>query len=206
MDKTDGWTNLVNRIRAGDLQAEAELVESYKRAVMSIIRRKVGKSMVADDLYQETFCIVLEKIRKGDVREAEKLSGFICGVARNRVIKYFQRAARQESLTETEETMLLPHSTSDQLEQLLRKEEVDIVRQILKEMTSERDVQVLLRFYLAEHEKEQICQELGLTGRQFNLVLHRARGRYRELFERAMHDKQQRDFSSTYSKNFPRRQ
>jgi hypothetical protein len=37
-------------------------------------------------LYQETFRIALEKIRRGDVREPEKLSGFMGGIARNLVI------------------------------------------------------------------------------------------------------------------------
>jgi RNA polymerase sigma-70 factor (ECF subfamily) len=190
IDKADGQADLVSRIRAGDQQAEAELVECYNRVVTSIIRRKVGDTAAADDLYQETFCIVLEKIRDGDIREAEKLPGFVCAVARNRVIKYFQRAAQQERLAEAEKIVSLAHPAADQLEQLLQKEEADIVRQILKEMTSERDIQVLFRFYLAEHDKEQICADLGLTSLQFNLVLHRARQRYKELYEQAMRSKQ----------------
>lgn len=189
MNKASGRSDLVGRIRGGDRQAETELVERYNRAVMSIIRRALGNSTVADDLYQETFCIIIEKIRVGDVREAERLPGFVCGVARNQVIKHFQRAARQERLTETEEAVSLPHPANDQLQELLRKESADIVRQILKEMTNERDIQVLFRFYLAEDDKEQICSDLGLTGLQFNLVLHRARERYRELYERIIRDK-----------------
>jgi RNA polymerase sigma-70 factor, ECF subfamily len=190
IDKANGRSDLVSRIRGGDRQAEIELVERYNSVVKSIIRRGIGDAAVVDDLYQETFCIVLEKIRSGDVREPEKLSGFVCGVAKNRVIKHFYRSARQESLTETEETTPIPHSTSDQLEELLRKEKAIIVQQILKEMTNERDIQVLFRFYLAEDDKAQICADLGLTSLQFNLVLHRARERYRELYERAMRDKQ----------------
>jgi len=72
---------------------------------------------------------------------------------------------------------------------LLRKESAGIVRQILKEMTSERDIQALFRFYLAEDDKEQICADLGLTNLQFNLVLHRARERYRELYEQIIREK-----------------
>lgn len=188
MDKASGGSELVSRIQGGDQQAEVELVECYNRAVMSIIRRAVGNSAVADDLYQETFCIVIEKVREGELREAERLPGFVCGVARNRVIKHFQRAARQERLIETEEAVSVPHPAHDQLEELLRKEIADIVRQILKEMTNERDIQMLFRFYLAEDDKEQICADLGLTSLQFNLVLHRARERYRELYERIIRD------------------
>jgi RNA polymerase sigma-70 factor, ECF subfamily len=187
--KTVGGSELVSRIQAGDQQAEVELVECYSPVVMSIIRREVGATALADDLYQESFCIILEKVRRGDVREAEKLPGFVCGVARNQVIKHFQRAVRQRNMAETEDAVSISHPAPDQLEQLLQREKADIVRQILKEMTNERDIQVLFRFYLAEHDKKQICADLGLTSMQFNLVIHRARERYRELYERAMRDK-----------------
>jgi RNA polymerase sigma-70 factor (ECF subfamily) len=186
ISKLYGGSELVSRILAGDRQAEVELVECYSSVVMSIIRRQVGDTALADDLYQESFCIILEKVRRGDLREAEKLSGFVCGVARNQVIGHFQRAARQRNSAEPEDAVSISHPAPDQLEQLLHREKADIVRQILKEMTNERDIQVLFRFYLAEHDKKQICADLGLTGMQFNLVIHRARERYRELYERAM--------------------
>jgi RNA polymerase sigma-70 factor, ECF subfamily len=189
ISKIDGGSELVSRIRAGDHQAEVELVERYSSVVMSIIRREVGATALADDLYQESFCIILEKVRRGDVREAEKLSWFVCGVARNQVILHFQRAARQRNLAETEDAASISHPAPDQLEQLLQREKADIVRQILKEMANERDIQVLFRFYLAEHDKKQICADLGLTSMQFNLVIHRARERYRELYKRAIRDK-----------------
>ena len=187
---TDRGSELVSRIRAGDQQAEVELIECYNLVVMSIIRREVGDAALVDDLYQESFCIILEKVRRGDVREAEKLSGFVCGVARNQVIRHFQRTARQRDLAETDDADSISHPAPNQLEKLLQREKADIARQILKEMTNDRDIQVLFRFYLAEHDKNQICADLGLTSMQFNLVIHRARARYRELYERAIRDKQ----------------
>jgi RNA polymerase sigma-70 factor, ECF subfamily len=189
ISETCSPVDLVSRIRAGDRQEEAELIERYSRGVMVIIRREVHDAAVAEDIHQETFRIGLEKIRQGDVREPERLSGFICGVARNLVIDYFRRAARQESMTEIEEAARLPHPASDQLQELLRKEKADLVRQVLKEMPNERDIQVLYRFYIADDEKEQICADLGLTSLDFNRVLHRARERFRELYKRAIRDK-----------------
>jgi RNA polymerase sigma-70 factor (ECF subfamily) len=186
---TCAQVDLVSRIRAGARQAEAELVERYSNGVMIIIIREVRDTAVAEDLYQETFRIVLEKIRQGDVREPERLSGFVCGVARNIVIDYFRRVARQESMTEIEEAAHIPHPAPDQLQKLLQKEKADLVRQVLKEMPNERDVQALYRFYIADDDKEQICADLGLTSLHFNLVLHRARERFRELYRQAMRDK-----------------
>jgi RNA polymerase sigma-70 factor, ECF subfamily len=181
--------DLVNLIRAGNRQAEAELVERYSRGVKIIILREVRDAAVAEDLYQEAFRIVLEKIRHGDVREPERLSGFVCSVARNLVINYFRRAGRRECMTEIEEAITLPHPAPDQLQELLQKEKAELVRQVLEEMPNERDIQVLYRFYIADEDKEHICANLGLTSPQFNLVLHRARERFRELYEGAMRDK-----------------
>jgi RNA polymerase sigma-70 factor, ECF subfamily len=184
-----GGANLVSRILGGDRQAEAELVERYSRGVRIIIRREVGDAAIADDLFQETFCLVLEKVRRGDVREPEKLSGFICGIARNLVIEHFRRATRRGILTGTEESTSLPHPAPNQFDGLLRKEKAELVRQVLKEMPNQRDIEVLFRFYLAEEEKEKICADHGLSGSQLNLVLHRARERYRKLYERLIGEK-----------------
>jgi RNA polymerase sigma-70 factor, ECF subfamily len=189
INTADAGADLVSRIRAGDRQAEAELVERYSCGVEIIIRREIDSASVAEDLYQETFRIVIEKTRRGDIREPEKLSGFVCGVARNLVIDYFRRAARQGSLSEVEEATTLPDPAPDQLEALLRKEQSDFARQVLKEMRNERDIQILFRFYLAEEKKERICADLGLSSLHFNRVLHRARERYLELYKRLNSDK-----------------
>ena len=177
--------DLTRRIMAGDRQAEAELVELYSRGVSFIIRREAGAEAIAEDLAQEVFRIALEKIRHGDVREPEKLSGFLSSLARNLVIEHFRRFARQESLTLDEDSRQIPDPAPSPLEELLRKEKSRIARQTISELNSCRDRQVIFRFYIAEEEKERICKDLGLTSLHFNRVLFRARERYRELYEKA---------------------
>jgi RNA polymerase sigma-70 factor, ECF subfamily len=189
INETGREIDFVSRIVAGDRQAEAELIDSYGRGVSIIIRRAGAAATIIDDLCQETFRIVLEKIRSGDIREPERLSGFIRSVAKNLVIEHFRRVARQERLTDNEEAIKrLTTSAPNQLERLLQKEKAGIVWRVLREMRNKRDIQVLLRYHLAEDTKEQICADLGLTSLQFNLVLHRARERYRQLYRRMMHD------------------
>jgi RNA polymerase sigma-70 factor (ECF subfamily) len=178
--------DLALRIMDDDWDAEAELVERYSRGVSILIRRETGAAAIAEDLVQEVFRIALEKIRRGDLRDPEKLSGFMSSLARNLVIEHFRRLARQESLPLDEEFNQLPDPAPGQLEELLRKEKRRIVRQIINELNSDRDRQILFRFYIAEEDKERICKELGLTGLHFNRVLFRARERYRELYEKAM--------------------
>ena len=178
--------DLVRRILAGERSAEEELVLRYTRGVTIIVRRIVKDPCVTEDLCQETFRLVLEKVRRGDLREAERLSGFVCSLARNLAIDYFRQAARRETLEDIEATRPLPDPAPDQLSLLLQKEKAKAIRQVLKELKSERDREVLYRFYIAEEEKEQICTDLGLSSLHFNRVLYRARERFRELCEQTI--------------------
>lgn len=170
---------LAGRIQAGEPGAGAELVERYGRAVACIIRKAIRDPTAREDLYQELFRTVLEKISRGELREAEKISGFVCSIARNLVTESFRRKDRTEP-AETADPAVAP----SQLDRLLRQEQEAIARRILGELPSERDREVLRRYYLAEEEKEEICADLGLTVLHFNQVLCRARNRYRELYNR----------------------
>src|SRR5215510_14988666 len=86
-----GVAQLVKRIMDGNLSAEEELVASYSRGVSRAIMANGGRPEV-ENLSQETFKLALEKIRHGEVREPEKLSGFIISLARNLAIGYIRRA------------------------------------------------------------------------------------------------------------------
>jgi len=173
---------LVRRIRAGDATAESELVSRYCRGVTILIRRASSDPSAVDDIYQQTFQIALEKIRRGDLREPERLSGFICSLARNLVIDHFRRSAANR-LSGPVEGARTADPAPGPLESLLRLERASIVRRVLAELPSERDREILFRFYIAEDEKDSICRDLGLTSLHFNRVLFRARERYRELYE-----------------------
>jgi RNA polymerase sigma-70 factor (ECF subfamily) len=179
---------LVARIRNGDRGAEEELIARYSRGVTLILRRSASVSAAIEDLYQEVFLRAMEKIRGGEVRDPERLSGFICGLARNLAIDYFRRRNSQaESLVASEHDIAVPDQSPSPLEQALQIEDARRIRQVLGELSSERDRQVLHRFYIDEEDKDRICMDLKLTSLQFNRVLHRARERFRELYESRTH-------------------
>lgn len=174
---------LVRRIESGDRAAEAELVELYSRGIGYLLRHLTGDRALADDLHQETFRAVLEAMRRGDLREPEKLTGFIRATAKNLARAERRRWLRRGSPVPVEE-IELADPAAGQLSQAVRAQDRLRVRALLGELRSDRDRELLLRHYLAEESKESICARLGLEGAQFNLLLHRARQRFRELFER----------------------
>jgi RNA polymerase sigma-70 factor (ECF subfamily) len=173
--------DLVRRIRAGDREAEEQLVCRYRRGVTFILSSARRDAPAIDDLFQETFRIAIDKIRSGALREPAGLSGFICSLARNLTIQHFRRSAAHRT-SDLAEEKALASPDPDALEDVLRVERSAVVRRVLSEMASERDRRILFRFYIAEDEKDEICRDLDLTSMHFNRVLFRARERYRTLY------------------------
>jgi RNA polymerase sigma-70 factor, ECF subfamily len=179
--------DLVRRIMAGDRRAEEELIARFGDGILFLLRRWTRDPSTAEDLYQETVRLALEKIRRGEVREPDKLPGFLRSLAKNLSIHHYRRGSvrgeRERDLEEVGADTVVSHDATDQLTSLLRAEKAALVRQVIGEMPMERDRQVLFRFYIGEEDKERICADLGLTGPELNVVLFRARQRYRKLFE-----------------------
>lgn len=175
--------DLVHRIAAGDRQAEARLVELHSHGLSYLLKRLSGNPALAEDLHQETFRIVLEKAREGALREPEKLAGFIRGTAKNLLLAEHRKAARRLEPQEVEQSPEVADPAPGALAQVLQEEDRRHVRRVLSELPLDRDRQLLLRFYIAEEPKEQICEALGLSERQFNVALFRARQRFKQLLE-----------------------
>lgn len=173
--------DVVRRIIAGDHLAEEEMVRRYTEGVSVIVRKVAQSQPAAEDISQETFRIAIEKIRHGDVRDPERLSGFICSLAKNVAIEHVRKARRLTSQEEIK-AELIPDPAPNQLEEVCRKEKARIVRHLIGQLKVERDRKVLFRYYIAEEDKDRICADLGLTRPQFNNILSRALQRYKELY------------------------
>ncbi|HEY7213019.1 MAG TPA: sigma-70 family RNA polymerase sigma factor, partial [Thermoanaerobaculia bacterium] len=136
----------------------------------------------AEDLYQETFRLALEKLRRGELREPAKLPGFLAQIARNLAIEHYRKIGRRKTESDSEALLGFAAPGTGPLAELLTRDNAALVRRVLRDLANERDRQILLRFYIAEEDKDRICADYGLTNLQFNRVLHRARQRYRELY------------------------
>jgi RNA polymerase sigma-70 factor, ECF subfamily len=187
--------DLVRRIQAGEPAAESELVARFSRGLLLMLRRLVQNPALADDLHQETLALVIQKIRRGEVREPEKLAGFLRSTARNLFIADRRKEARYQALDDGEKEG--PRPLTDRapapLERVLAEEEARQVQRLLGELRFDRDRQLLLRFYLSDDSKEKLCADLEIEPERFNKVLFHARERLRELWERA--EKRQRFFA-----------
>jgi RNA polymerase sigma-70 factor (ECF subfamily) len=179
---------LVQRIRAGDATAEALLVERYSRGIRFLLRRLEMTPEQAEDLHQETFRVVLERLRRRGLEQAGGLVGFLRGTARHLVMNERRRTFRQRARAAGDDEAATLEAAEDpapsQLHSLLHGEQTALVRRLIGELAADRDRQILVRFYVFEEDKGRICADLGLDSLHFNRVLFRARQRFKELLER----------------------
>jgi RNA polymerase sigma factor (sigma-70 family) len=86
---------LVKRLKSRDGQAMVSLYDKYGSLVYSVIFRAVADRATAEDLTQETFLRIWNRIHTFD-EEKGKLQGWLVTVARNRAFDYL-RSIRNHS-------------------------------------------------------------------------------------------------------------
>jgi RNA polymerase sigma-70 factor (ECF subfamily) len=174
---------LAERIRSGtDRDAEARLVERYARGVRLVLDRHTRTAAEAEDLFQETFHLAVAKLRADDLRDPSKLPAFLASLARNLATEHYRKTARRRTEADSEAAEAAVTFAGSPLGELLRGEEAALVRRTLEDLATERDREILFRFYIAEEDREVIAAEHGLTGAQLNRLLYRARQRYKALY------------------------
>lgn len=170
---------LVALIADGDARAEAELVERYSRGVRFLLRRITRDPGLAEDFHQETFRVVIERLRGGALQDATKLDAFVRATARNLFIGDYRKTMRRDTHSDSEHLERAVDRRPGQLATVLLREKADAVREAIDDLDSDRDRQILFRFYIAEDEKADICADLDLSPIHFNRVLFRARQRFK---------------------------
>src|ERR1700674_3324236 len=100
----EGDTDLIGRLQRRDPQALAELYDRYGRLVYSLILRVVRDTGIAEDLVQETFLRVWNRVQGFDAQKGS-IGPWLLAVARNRAIDYLRSASgRERNAVEFEET------------------------------------------------------------------------------------------------------
>jgi RNA polymerase sigma-70 factor (ECF subfamily) len=179
------WRNVVNLIQRGDPAGQETLYRTLQSGARRFLQRRLGTQDV-DDRVHDVFLIVAGAIRRGDIQHPEHLMAFVRTVLYRQLnLAIGEVIRRRDSSGDLRETANLTTAELTPEQRAITGQKVSLMKEMLREM-SDRDVQVLSRFYLREQPPEQICTEMGLTQIQFQLLKSRAKARLENLMGRKL--------------------
>jgi RNA polymerase sigma-70 factor (ECF subfamily) len=174
------WSVLVAQVKAGEDSGMEQLYKLFSRGIRYYLCRQLGPQELEDKVH-DTFLIVVNAIRRGDLREPERLMGFVRTVVRRQVAAYIEQAVhnrREQADLETGVTVADRKQNPEQ--EAIVRQKSELMKSALAAL-SQRDRDILVRFYLREQPQEQICQEMELTETQFRLLKSRAKAKFGEI-------------------------
>jgi RNA polymerase sigma-70 factor, ECF subfamily len=182
------WPDLVARIQTGDDSGMEELYRLFARGIRFYLCRQLGMQEL-DDKVHDTFLIVVQAIRRGDLREPDRLMGFVRTVVRRQVAAHIDQVvhSRRDEM-HLDVGVRVADRRRNPEQNMAHQQKGDFMRDILRQL-SERDREILTRFYLHEDTQEEICAEMSLTETQFRLLKSRAKARFGELGKRRLQQK-----------------
>jgi RNA polymerase sigma-70 factor, ECF subfamily len=177
------WSRLVERIRAGDPAGMEQLYAVFVKGVRFFLWRQLGPQDL-DDKVHDIFLIITQSIQRGELREPDRLMGYVRTVLRRQVAAHIDSAVHARRNEQSiEPAMGLCDRQPDPERRVIEQESQDVAFRMLSGLPK-RDREVLVRFYLQEQSAEEICRDLNLTETQFRLIKSRAKARYGELGRR----------------------
>lgn len=177
--------DLVSRIQAADTDALEDLYRIFARGIKFQICRQLGPQDL-DDKVHDCFLIVVQAIQKGELREPDRLMGFVRTIVRRQIAAYIESVVQsRRQMTELDTGRIVADFGPNPESSILDREQEQMAYRVLKGI-SRRDREILIRFYLHEEPQEVICQKMNLTETQFRLLKSRAKARFGEMGKRRL--------------------
>jgi RNA polymerase sigma-70 factor (ECF subfamily) len=166
---------LVQALKRGEEEAYRCLIERYKGMVYGIALRVVGDPTEADDVAQETFVRVYEKVDR--FRGGSKLSTWVYRIALNLSLERQRRIRRRgetswDGLAASDSAVVDPAPTPEQA--AAQASEAEAVRAAIGRLPERYRVPLVL-CYMEELSLAQAAELVGITEGGMKARLHRAR-------------------------------
>lgn len=170
----------VERLAGGDEATERHFTEYFGDLLTIKLRSRLRSPALVEDAKQETFLRVLTTLRKGGLASAGSLGAFVNSTCNNVLFEtYRAETKRRQNVPEDETPLEAPAASVESV--MLDADEHARVRQAIAELPA-RDRDLLRSLFFEERDKDELCRAMGVDRQYLRVLLHRAKGRFREVF------------------------
>jgi RNA polymerase sigma-70 factor, ECF subfamily len=161
----------------GDRQTQEHFVGYFSALLRVKLRSRLQSRHAIEDVCQETFARVFTALRKGGIKDPERLGAFVNSVCNNVLFETYRSLGRVESLDE-EGRPEPPATAPDALAIVAARQIKEKVREILHHMAP-RDRLLLKAVFLEERDRDEVCREFGVEREYLRVLLHRAKQEFK---------------------------
>jgi len=141
---------LVNLYLGGDSAAFSTLVLRYKSKLYTSIYLLLKDKYLAEDMFQDVFIRVIDKLKKGLYKEEGKFLPWIMRIAHNMCLDYFRKVKRLPAMKMSDDSDFfeqLDISAPGSDSRMMAAETTNQVREILDMLPDEQREIIILRHY-----------------------------------------------------------
>jgi RNA polymerase sigma-70 factor (ECF subfamily) len=176
-------SEIIKRVRAGDIDAFGELVLEYEVAVRTFLAVRLDDPIEAEDLAQEVFLIAFQNIAKFDT--SRTMSRWLRGIAAN-LLRNNLRLRRETTLrSDIELNNLMEQAIAEAETEFTGATLLPALRRCLEALDG-RARQLIESRYAHGHDMAEICRQTKLKHSALTMALHRLRERLRDCVTRRM--------------------
>jgi RNA polymerase sigma-70 factor, ECF subfamily len=177
---TDNW--YIDRVKNGDREAFATLIEKHKSMVYTVAYRIVKNHEDAEELTQDAFLKVFQSI--GQFEQRSKFSTWLYKIVYNAAISSIRKKRIESTLLEP---MIIENYSEEEifenLDQLDDHGQKALVDRLMKKLNPEEGALITL-YYMEDCSTQEIAEIMGLTQSNVKVKLHRIR---KQMLTELMH-------------------
>ncbi len=176
-------TEVLSRVLNGDQNAYALLVDRYRNFVFTIVLKYVKNREDAEEIAQDTFIKAYRSL--ADFKGLSKFSTWLYRIATTTSITFLRKKKPEVHPLDHDHIYQKAINLDGGLHANIieQKNRQSMVRQAIERL-GEGDAQVLLLFYNAEQNLDDIAQIMGKETNAVKVQLFRARARLKELMKK----------------------
>ena len=173
---------LIERILAGDESAFSALVRKHQEPVHAFVRRKVGDFHIAEEITQDIFLRVYEKLET--LKNPNTFAGWLYVIATRQCFAWFEKKripmeSLDAMLPEQLEELAYAQYRAKQRNEFANEQQREVIERLLQKLP-EGERTVVTLHYLDDMTCENISQYLRVSSNTVKSRLHRARKRLKK--------------------------
>jgi len=169
----------VQRLKDGDRETERHFVSYFGELLLIKLRSRLRNHQMIEDLRQEAFVRVLTALKSNNrLNSPESLGAFVNSVCNNLLFELYRKEAKTR-VVEMDERFDPPDDRAGAESRIAAEERSAEVRDVLGEMSA-KDRELLRLVFYEEIDSAQICRSVGVQRNYLRVLVHRAKGRFRE--------------------------